>query len=61
MQLSKMTQHHRERLCIVLLNAHIDGLEAVHAQQDLGLLQSHSAGARGGVVSLRDKVTGPFR
>lgn len=46
MQLCQVTQHHCEGLGVVLLNAHVHSLQAVHAQQGLGLLKCHGACAR---------------
>lgn len=46
MKLSQVTQYYSKGLCVILLHAHIHGLQAVHAQQCLGLLERHGAWAR---------------
>lgn len=43
-QLGEVAERHGERLGVVLLRARVRRLQAVHAQQHLGLLQRHGAG-----------------
>lgn len=40
-QLSQVTQNHGESLCVVLMDPKVDGFQAAHVQEQLGLLQSH--------------------
>lgn len=40
-QLSQVTQNHGKCLCVVLMDPEVDGFQAAHVQQQLGLLQSH--------------------
>lgn len=44
MKLSQVAEGHSKGLCVVLLDPKVNLLQAIHVQEELGLLLSHGAG-----------------